>query len=129
MIAKISPAVKIVDIPLNQQTLLNEMYYRYTAGLVIDSKITLKMSTCIRVPAESLYKVALATIREAFHPTLFFFIGCFPGFPYAADSLKKKDGHAAASNLSRILRHVIYPRHPSETDRLLESLDAFLLSY
>lgn len=47
---------------------MSEIFYEHSAGMMTDSKITFELEESIRELAESLDKVALALIREGFHP-------------------------------------------------------------
>ena len=114
--AELIGAADAVDKALYIAAVLREILYDHDVHLATDSRSLFSLATSIRDPEESLNKLDLAAIRQAFENGMLRRICWCPGYYIIADTLTKNNRETAAL-LSKVFRTGLYPIHIDSVHR------------
>lgn len=114
--AEILAASEGTSAVLYLQSLLAEIQYAHDTVLVTDSKSVYNLVTSIREPTETLNKVDLSAMREAFNNGSLSQVRWTPGIYHVADALTKDNRHTG-SLLLKTLREGTYAVHPDSLNK------------
>ena len=115
--AELLSAADATDLLLYLKHIFEKTLPNHQASLIIDSGSLLNLATTTKEPTESLNKIDLVGIREAFAKGSLHSVIWTPGYYNISDALTK-DNRESGSLLAKSLTNGVLPMHPDVIERI-----------